>query len=448
MLREDRRRIAACVVRLALLCGAIPVARAGAQDAAAQDAAAGMVARQGATGAHAEAHAEAHARPETGTLDSAALPDIPGYHTLEGDFHLHTVYSDGDVWPSFRVHEAEREGLDFIALTDHVDYRGYPEDVRNDYDRPYELAVRAAKGRGSKLLVIKGAEISPRTPPYHANAVFLKDVSAIPTDYMRDEGGRFVMKAHPTSDELLAPFVAAAKQGAFITYNHPGYLYDWDHEKMGVDLMTPIHKELLKRGLLQGIEVVNANRYYRKAHEIAVKYGLTLMAGSDEHEDIAGRYGGSHRPVTVVFARERSVAGIREALFARRTAVYYENYLIGRSSELEPLFRSAVRVTTSEGRHNLEPLLLIHFENRSGVPFELRCGSREYDFDTVPLGRVMLAPHATTTIALETLWDFPAKVAIQVEVENVLTGPDEDLQTTLEIAPDWQTARAKGELTR
>ena len=27
------------------------------------------------------------------------LPDIPGYITLKGDFHMHTPFSDGTVWP-------------------------------------------------------------------------------------------------------------------------------------------------------------------------------------------------------------------------------------------------------------------------------------------------------------------------------------------------------------
>jgi len=27
------------------------------------------------------------------------LPDLPGYVTLKCDFHLHTVFSDGNVWP-------------------------------------------------------------------------------------------------------------------------------------------------------------------------------------------------------------------------------------------------------------------------------------------------------------------------------------------------------------
>jgi predicted metal-dependent phosphoesterase TrpH len=371
--------------------------------------------------------------------DSVAFPDIPGYQTLKGDFHLHTVFSDGQVWPSFRVHEAKRDGLDFIALTDHVDYQGHPNELPKDYNKPYELAVDAAKGSG--LLVIRGVEISPRTPPYHNGAIFLEDANAIPSGYMADEAGRFVMKPNPTHDELIAPFLAVAKQGAFVIYNHPGYLYDWDHEKMGVDLMTPIHKELLEKGILKGIEVVNSIRYYKKAHRLAMKYGLTMIASSDEHEDIAGRYRDVHTPMTLVFARERTVAGIKDALLDRRTVAYYKDFLIGRTRELEPLFKASIEVTTSEGNHNVEPLLLLHFRNRSDFPYHVRLRSAEYDFDTLPLGQVVLPPHETTTVALETLWDFPSQLSLQLDVENVLTGPDEYLHTSLVIRPSWQHAR-------
>ena len=46
------------------------------------------------------------------------FPDIPGYTTMVCDFHQHTVFSDGEVWPSIRVKEAIKDGLNAIAITD------------------------------------------------------------------------------------------------------------------------------------------------------------------------------------------------------------------------------------------------------------------------------------------------------------------------------------------
>ena len=43
------------------------------------------------------------------------FPDVPGYLTLKCDLHMHTVFSDGSVWPNIRVQEALRDGLDAIV---------------------------------------------------------------------------------------------------------------------------------------------------------------------------------------------------------------------------------------------------------------------------------------------------------------------------------------------
>ena len=68
------------------------------------------------------------------------IPDIPGYLTLKCDFHMHTVFSDGDVWPTVRVQEAWVEGLDAIAITDHIEYQPHSQDVETDHNRAYEIA--------------------------------------------------------------------------------------------------------------------------------------------------------------------------------------------------------------------------------------------------------------------------------------------------------------------
>ncbi len=363
------------------------------------------------------------------------LPTIPGFHTLKGDLHLHTVFSDGYVWPSFRVYEANRDGLDFIALTDHIDYEGNPKELERDYNKAFDLAVAAAEG--TRLIVLRGGEISPRTPPYHANAIFLQDANALPTPYMSETKGSFVMKSKPTNAELMAPFIEAKNQGALIIYNHPAYLYDWDETTMGADLMTSFHRSLLQQGMLHGIEVVNSERYYKKAHRIAMEHNLTLIAGSDEHSDIANTHKTGHRPMTLVFSKDSTAAGIREAMLARRTAIYFKDFIIGRKAEIEPFFKSAITATAEQSRRHNEPLLLVHLANGSDLPFTIRA-SGKYDIDNLPLGRLTLPPRTTTTIAVRTLWDFPPIVTIPILVENLMTGPDEVLDTSIAVRHDWK----------
>ena len=43
-----------------------------------------------------------------------------GVSLMSTDLHIHTVFSDGSVWPSIRIEEARREGLDLIAMTEHL----------------------------------------------------------------------------------------------------------------------------------------------------------------------------------------------------------------------------------------------------------------------------------------------------------------------------------------
>ncbi len=68
------------------------------------------------------------------------IPDIPGYRTLKCDFHIHTVFSDGAVWPSVRPEEAWREGLDAIAITEHIEYQPHAEDLPTSHNRSFEIA--------------------------------------------------------------------------------------------------------------------------------------------------------------------------------------------------------------------------------------------------------------------------------------------------------------------
>ena len=145
------------------------------------------------------------------------IPDILGYKTLKCDLHLHTVFSDGTVWPTERVEEAWREGLDAISITDHIESRyriylnrlfggsGSGEEPVNipDHNMSYEVARGAAQKRD--ILLIKGGEITRSMPPGHSNAIFLTDVNKLDTPDWKDA------------------FREAKKQGAFIFYNHPHF---------------------------------------------------------------------------------------------------------------------------------------------------------------------------------------------------------------------------------
>ncbi len=356
------------------------------------------------------------------------LPSIPGFQTLQCDFHMHTVFSDGHVWPSFRVYEAERDGLDAISLTEHIDYEGYPEEIKRDKNRSQLIGLAAVK---KNLLLVKGVEISPRIPPYHCNALFLDDANKLRSDYMKTTEKKFVMKDSISHDELMAPFLEASKQGAFIFYNHPGYSW-WD--KKDTAIFTSFHKELLEKKMLHGVEVGNSGRYNIIAHRLAMKYNLTMVSNSDEHYDMSERYRDGHRPMTLVFAKTRTIEGIKEAMFAGRTIVYFDNFLVGRKPEIEAFFKAAIDITVERKNRNGEPLLLIHCYNNSDLSFPVRAGSNTFDIEGFPLGQTVLKAKDTTTFILKTVWKYPERTGFTMEVTNLLVSPEESLTTTFDLS--------------
>ena len=298
------------------------------------------------------------------TTNKIVIPDVNGYVTLKGDYHIHTVFSDGSVWPETRVQEALWEGLDVIAMTDHIDTRsrrwikrGYISD-KCDRNTPYKLAKDAAEGK--ELIVINGGELSRRRPSGHTNVLFVND-----NDKIVNEAEKF------DNDNALATEVGlkeARKQNAFIMWNHP----HWGKYAPNETVMMPVHKRLLKEGLFDAIEVYNSScGYSPEAHEWCLKHNLAIMGCSDAHAPMfvsVDYLGGQHRVVTLVFAKEKSEASLREAMDARRTAIFAEGMVYGREQELKPLFEACVLVKDVKWNKNGVSFTL---ENVSSIPVRL-----------------------------------------------------------------------------
>ena len=94
------------------------------------------------------------------------------------------------------------------------------------------------------------------------------------------------------------------------------------------------------------MEVVNAREYYPEVHRWCLEKDLAIIANSDIHAPLNLDYlvhDGDHRPMTLVFAKDASLEAIREALFARRTAAYSGNMLVGKEELLRPDLRALDR---------------------------------------------------------------------------------------------------------
>lgn len=276
------------------------------------------------------------------------IPDILGFITLKCDFHMHTVFSDGIVWPVYRVDEAWEDGLDAIAITDHIEYQPLKNHISGDHNSSFEIALPAAIEKN--LILIRAGEITRRMPPGHLNALFLEDVNLLDV---------------PDINDALE---AAKKQGAFIIWNHPG----WKAQQPDTCLWMPMHQTLFEKGLINGIEVFNESEYYPVVLDWCINKKLAVIGCTDIHGIVSESYDFDRqkRPVTLVFAKERSETSIKEALFEGRTLALFNNKLAGREDLLNAIFSASVSIKPS-GNVKSGKNISLEITNTSAIRYEI-----------------------------------------------------------------------------
>ena len=329
------------------------------------------------------------------------FPDVPDYKTLVCDLHMHTVFSDGNVWPTVRVDEAWRQGLDVMAITDHIEYQPHKKDLPTNHNRSNELAAGTAKVHN--LILLRGAEITRDTPPGHYNALFLKDVNPLDTK------------------EFLDAIGAANEQGAFVFWNH----HDWKGPERGN--WTDLQTTMLEKKWLHGMEIANGDSYYPRAHQWCLDRDLTMVGNTDIHTpDLRTKSEpDDHRSMTLVFAKDRTADSVKEALFAKRTAVWFEDKLIGREDVLAPLFAASVEVRP------------VHFRDGASVYFEIKnLSSIDIHLErTGKLGPVILnLPAKATTLVKAVVRDAKPPYELKYTAKNFLIAPEKGLPVTLTVA--------------
>lgn len=327
------------------------------------------------------------------------FPNIPGYVTLKCDFHLHTVFSDGSEWPLSRVAEAYRDGLDAIAITDHIEYTPKKEYIPVDLNAGWKIAQTAAKE--SNIILVHGAEITRPMSPGHINALFITDAEALKKDSAWDA------------------VEAAVKQGAFIQWNHPG----WKRQQPdGIPRMYDFHKKLIAKGWLNGIEFFNSNEYYPKVFTFCEQNNLALMGNSDAHNPISEKYQApeyTNRPMTLVLAKERTSESIKEALFAGRTLVYFKDMLVGKEQYAKPFFEECIEI--HKPFYENKKSVFFEIENKTDLPFYLVNGSKGAP------ETITLQPNSITTVTLDKKMSMP----LTYNVKNVITGENKVLKVEL-----------------
>ena len=349
------------------------------------------------------------------------LPQVRGLNIYKADLHTHTIFSDAHVTPEYRVQEAWLDGLDAIAITEHTEYRDYeqkmidflsgylpagtkavntnlldkgPEKggIQVDLNLPTRLAEKTAERYG--ITVVPGMEIS-RTPETigHYNAIFTKDNNTI---------------YHPDCYEA---FRRAKAQGALIVHNHPG----WRRPNMNIG---PFEQKAYDEGLIDGIETFNSADLYPLAIERAKKYGFFMVGATDAHISVARDYL-MHTPLrnmTLIFAKDKSLESLREALLDGNAIAYGYGTLSGEESLLKDLFKASVQ--TRVERTDAKGTRTVAITNMTSIGYVL-CLAGDNPFE--------LKPFTTATVAVA------AGEKLMLSVENMWCGAEEHPVVELEF---------------
>ena len=303
------------------------------------------------------------------------LPQVNGYNIYKADLHTHTVFSDGAVLPKVRIAEAFNDGLDIIALTDHIEFRtneeafllatrGYhkslpeaknhlihrePADkdgILADLNLPYKLAEKYSKRYD--IMVIRGVEISRHPENYgHFNALFVKDANKI------------------YDPDIEKSFRNAKAQGALIMHNHPGW-------RRSTTDKNEFHERVYSEGLIDGIEIINGHSACPKLIKRCLDEKLFVGAGTDMHT--GSNYEKHCRPCTFIFATERTESEIKKALEEGRTLAYSHHNVMGEKQLLSALFNASIIAkvisTSSSGE------MSVALTNTSSIPYHIRRGKK------------------------------------------------------------------------
>ena len=258
------------------------------------------------------------------------------------------------------------------------------------------------------ILLIKGSEITRAMPPGHSNAIFITDSNPLETP------------------EYIDAFKEAKNQGAFIFWNHPG----WDKQQPDTTKWWPEHTMLFENGMMHGIEVANGSLLVPEAIQWCLDHNLTMIGTSDVHAPIQSNiefHKGEHRTMTFVFAKERSLDGIREALNNQRTAVYYNDLVIGREDIIRPFFEKCVEITEVK-RTGDEVVFKI--KNLTDLPLRLK--KTVHDPSLIYFRNRTLKPHSEMTIPVK-LTNGVTGGDCNFEVTNFIIAPNKGLDYTIKI---------------
>lgn len=308
------------------------------------------------------------------------FPPVGPYQVLRGDFHMHTIHSDGRLTSRERVDESKRLGYDVIAITDHGKIDAY---------RPGKYV-----GDQIGLIVIRGHESGMAGKEHYV-------VLGVDETYVPKDSHRWAEAKGDKTSFYQDEMNSIASHGGIIIWAHPH-----------VGLREPTIWGA-KQGIIKGLELKNdvvgegwntakshGTSWYPFALDWAMQYELAVFANTDAHAARA-----SDPATTLVFATERTQRGVMDAIRQRRTVAMFNGMLWGRKEMLAQLMGSMVQGKIEAGKLSLTNL----------GPVALQGAIEAKTFE--------LAPYGQATVDA-------GSGPVTVQWANVWIGLEENLKTT------------------
>jgi len=135
-----------------------------------------------------------------------------------------------------------------------------------------------------------------------------------------------------------------------------------------------------------------------------------------------------HRTITLVFAEDKSVVGVQEALLNHSTAIYQGDHLIGPEQFLKPLFLESLKIDT-EYREGTS-LARMTITNNSDFDFQCENKSPFKFYNGIHF--FTIKAHAKTTIIVKTLENLSG-FSLDLLVHNALVAPGKSLEVAIQV---------------
>jgi predicted metal-dependent phosphoesterase TrpH len=239
--------------------------------------------------------------------------DLFERYPFRGDLHMHSQYSDGRKTPAYIAAICRRNGLDFMALTDHGKYA------------PSLEAINAYSDVKLDLVMVPGEEIHPPKNDVHlVNFGGSPSVSALIKDSTahKEQVGTILeglKNLPPDADPYTCASVVwvcdrIREAGGLSIFCHPYWIPGVQHNSPG-----PVTDFLLEQKPFDLLEIVNdcghqdnflmAMRYNE---ELLKNRRMPLVGSSDSHDcDAEGGQGWSS---TIAFAPGPEYSDLRQSL--------------------------------------------------------------------------------------------------------------------------------------